>query len=306
MRAVEAEELRNELCEALQFAAPLTWETIRFTVQATVLTSTASTSVVNRDGTPGSLVLPDGFMRRVDEFRAACYEPGRGTWYSAAITLRGNSEPEIALYYDEKPDWGAWPHPWSYVRDLEFFPRDEEHVPGWLREQVELAAGHVPEEPDSRTSPRPEAEPAREDHNAAQQKEVLDQLTRTLLGALPEDWQRLVIEYRVVGRHSDARIGLVKHDDDQVHYWDPPLEAWHRFQDLRWAMCLEDRGTWFGAQYKLIRPDRFAVKYNWHSEPDFSSDPAPEEFALEQSRFPRAEAHQPPWYRAGLAKAAAL
>ncbi|ALG09687.1 hypothetical protein [Kibdelosporangium phytohabitans] len=301
---MEAEQLRNELCEALEFAAPMTWETIRLEVQATVVTSMASTSVVNRDGRPGSLVLPDGFMDKLRDYRAACYEPGRGTWYSAVIALRVDGEPDIALHYDEKPEWGVWPHPTSYVRDLELFPRDEEHVPGWLREQIELA-GPVPEKTGSHASAEPAAEPAGQQGNLLDQQEMLDRLTRTLLEALPANWQRLLIQYRVVGRHSDAGVGLVKDGDDRIHHWDPPREAWHRFQDLRRVMYVEGQGTWFGVQYKLIRPGRFDVKYNWNKEPGLEDAPAPEEFALEQSRFPRSEEHQPHWYRAGLARASA-
>lgn len=136
----------------------------------------------------------------------------------------------------------------------------------------------------------------------AGQKEVLDQLTLMLLDALPEDWQRVQIEYRVVGRHSDGRVGVVR-ADGVMRDWDPPLETWHRFQDLRRGMYAEGEGTWFGAQYKLDRPDTFNIKFNWDARPDFSSWPAPDQFELEQSRFPRVESHQPDWYRDGLAQA---
>jgi hypothetical protein len=136
----------------------------------------------------------------------------------------------------------------------------------------------------------------------AGQKEVLDRMTLMLLHVLPQDWQRLVIEYRVVGRHSVGRVGLTR-ADGVMRDWDPPLEAWHRFQDLRRVMYTEGEGTWFGAQYKLERPDRFKVQYNWSRKPDFVDEPTPDQFELEQSRFPRVESHQPDWYREGLAGA---
>lgn len=138
----------------------------------------------------------------------------------------------------------------------------------------------------------------------AQQKEVLDQLTITLLEALPEDWQRLVIEYRVLGRHSDARIGIYG-PDGSIRKWDPPLEAWHRFQDLRHGMYAEGEGTWFSAQYVLERPDKFSVQYNWDMEPNYNRQPPLEQILVEQERFPRVEGHMPDWYRAKLAQATA-
>ncbi|MDX8035624.1 hypothetical protein SK803_35940 [Lentzea sp. BCCO 10_0856] len=138
----EADQLLAELLEIMTLSTPLNWESARFAVQSTVLTDTSTASAVRKDGTRKSYAMPDVFSKKLDQFRAACYEPGRGTWYSAAITLRDGAEPDVQLYYDEKPEWplDAWPHPYSYVRDLEFFPRDDEHMPDWLREQVELAA----------------------------------------------------------------------------------------------------------------------------------------------------------------------
>lgn len=137
-----AEPLLAELLEIIELSTPLRWETARVSVQSTVLTSMWSLSVVTEDGTTKPATLQKAFSPKLAEFRGACYEEGRGTWYSAAITLHKGGEPDVRLYYDEKPEWrrGAWPHPGTYVRDLEFFPRDEEHLPDWLREQVDLAA----------------------------------------------------------------------------------------------------------------------------------------------------------------------
>ncbi|MEV6242192.1 hypothetical protein [Lentzea sp. NPDC051838] len=137
----EADQLLAELVDVMERSAPRDWESARFSVQSTVLTDTSTVSAVRKDGTRISYGMPDGFSTKVDRFRAACYRPGRGTWYSAVITIRDGADPDVRLYYDEKPEWrnNSWPHPYSYVRDLEFFPRDDEHMPDWLREQVELA-----------------------------------------------------------------------------------------------------------------------------------------------------------------------
>ena len=136
----DAERLLGELLEILELSAPLKWESVRFSVQSTVLTDTSTASAVKKDGTRTSYSVSEAFSTKLDEFRGACYEQGRGTWFSATITLQDGDEPDVRLNYDEKPEWpSAWPDPYSYVRDLEFFPRDDEHVPDWLREQVALA-----------------------------------------------------------------------------------------------------------------------------------------------------------------------
>lgn len=133
-----AERLLAELLEIIELSTPLRWATAEVTVWATILTSTWTMSAVNTDGTRTSRAPQKAFDRKVEEFRAACYVPGRGTWYSATFALTNGGEPDVRLRYDENPEWrSAWPHPHSYVRDLEFFPRDDEHIPGWLREQLD-------------------------------------------------------------------------------------------------------------------------------------------------------------------------
>lgn len=135
--------------------------------------------------------------------------------------------------------------------------------------------------------------------DAAQQKEELDGITATLIGALPPGWQKLAIEFRAVGRNIDVAVGVTGPDGNQ-RVWDPPAEVWRAFQRLRGGMYVENEGTWFSARYTLEPPSRFAIQYNHQNQPDFQPQPAPQEFATEQERFPRDAAYMPRWYRHGL------
>ena len=135
-----AEQLLEQLYEIIALSTPLKWQSIRVPVLSTVLTSMWTGYVQMKDGTHRSVALQNVFSERLDQFRGACYEPGRGTWYSATFDLDVDGARQVRLDFDEKPEWRAWPHPQTFVRDLEFFPRDDEHMPDWLREQIELAA----------------------------------------------------------------------------------------------------------------------------------------------------------------------
>lgn len=92
---------------------------------------------------------PQAVILLTEELREVMYHPPMGTWFSArwSITSVGptttGSAAEIStrvvFNYDQEPVW-SWPaHPGLYGLDLEKFPRDEEHVPRWLREKVNSA-----------------------------------------------------------------------------------------------------------------------------------------------------------------------
>lgn len=137
-----------------------------------------------------------------------------------------------------------------------------------------------------------------------QQNELLEQITATTVAALPAGWRQLVIDYRAVGRNIDVAIGFYDAGGVQ-RLWKPPTDLWRMFQRLRGGMYQVGEGTWFSARYSVEPPGRFRIQYNWRREPAFEPAPAAEQFAVEQERFPRAEAHMPDWYRERLAAARA-
>jgi hypothetical protein len=73
------------------------------------------------------------------------YEPRKGTWFGARFVIVRPGRYTVDFDYDNEPVFGHGldfkPVPMTYVNDLKWFPRDEEHVPGWLRLQIEEAGG---------------------------------------------------------------------------------------------------------------------------------------------------------------------
>ncbi|QYN22896.1 hypothetical protein [Amycolatopsis sp. DSM 110486] len=126
-----------EIATALGNAAPPGWAEIVLTVSATVVANDFALQVRMRDGSPGSMELPAPAKAAFRALRDEMYEPGRGTWFSAKVVLRPDSSPEFTYDLDGDPNW--WPplHPSAFTRDLEAYPRDDEHVPAWLRKLLD-------------------------------------------------------------------------------------------------------------------------------------------------------------------------
>ncbi|MFC3451004.1 hypothetical protein [Amycolatopsis speibonae] len=130
------DELTADITSALAKAAPGGWSRISLTVSATVLAYDYAVEVRLSDGGSGDIDLPAEVRGGFRELRTRMYEPGRGTWFSAKLVLTSGAAPVFTFNFDEDPKW--WPplHPTTFARDLEAFPRDEEHVPAWLRNLV--------------------------------------------------------------------------------------------------------------------------------------------------------------------------
>ncbi|MFC5336903.1 agglutinin cell wall attachment protein [Leucobacter denitrificans] len=101
------------------------------------------------DGTSGYALEPREASKLVRELREVMYRPGTGTWFSALWTLTkdasGVVSADVSFNYDEEPDWSRPIDPGLYGIDLEDFPRDEDHIPVWLREMLAEAEKNASE-----------------------------------------------------------------------------------------------------------------------------------------------------------------
>jgi len=69
------------------------------------------------------------------------YTPGKGTWFSMTLKVTPKGDGWEAGYnYTEKPVWGLGePVNDTYAQELYLFPRDEEHIPDWFKEEMKGA-----------------------------------------------------------------------------------------------------------------------------------------------------------------------
>ncbi|WP_018683729.1 hypothetical protein [Actinokineospora enzanensis] len=142
-----ADELVAAAAEALAGEVTPGWARITLTVSATVLAWDFAVEVRDRFGGFGDVgPIPAAVSEGYQELRDLGYEPGRGTWFSAKLVLEQGSAPQPSFDYDDDPRWLPELHPTTFVRDLETYPRDDKHIPEWLRrileEGMELERAH--------------------------------------------------------------------------------------------------------------------------------------------------------------------
>ncbi len=143
MSPPEQDQVLREVGGALLEVAPPNWSEIRYTIGATAeLTSTQLEALLD-DGSVLDLDPPGPVRRKLRELRTGMYQPGKGTWFTARYVIRRPTRYSVDFDYDNEPDFGSEigfdPVPLTYVNDLKIFPRDDEHVPGWLRQKIDEA-----------------------------------------------------------------------------------------------------------------------------------------------------------------------
>ncbi|VVJ15514.1 Uncharacterised protein [Amycolatopsis camponoti] len=137
------DELIPQIFDAVERVLPPKWRHATFRVWATVVAYQTELTVVMTDGSSPE-VAPPAVTNLLAALREAMYQPGRGTWFSAAFLLRAGEEPEATFNYDQDPRWFPELPPVAFARDLAAFPRADEWIPEWLRRVLADAAAMVP------------------------------------------------------------------------------------------------------------------------------------------------------------------
>ncbi|MFB9686383.1 hypothetical protein [Amycolatopsis plumensis] len=132
-----------------------------------------------------------------------------------------------------------------------------------------------------------------------EQSEILGEIAKTLMNAAPPNWERLTFEFMSIGKRAGVGLGATL--DNDTHQQVPvPRELSKPLSKLRRGMYAEGLGTWYSMDMVIDRPDRYRVHFNRDDEPPFQAPPAPDEYALDQERFPRTPENMPDWFRAKL------
>jgi hypothetical protein len=80
------------------------------------------------------------------------YEPGVGTWFTMTYELHSDGRFQAAFDYDTKPACAFIPE--AYASELARFPRDPEHIPAWLQDQLDRVPNlYMTIHPDPATRP---------------------------------------------------------------------------------------------------------------------------------------------------------
>ena len=129
-----------------------------------------------------------------------------------------------------------------------------------------------------------------------EQNQLVKQIGRAMLPALPPGWQRIRAEYRAAGRHIEVDLAFAG-PDGQWRPVRPPMDVVQLFGQLRAGMYEPVRGTWLSAVYEIEAPAAFSVDFNADDEPRWRNPPPVIGFQDELRTFPRQDERIPPWLR---------
>ncbi|MDI2029446.1 hypothetical protein QFW96_12525 [Saccharopolyspora sp. TS4A08] len=128
----------------------------------------------------------------------------------------------------------------------------------------------------------------------ATQQQLIQEIGRVIVRALPPGWHESTTEYRSLGGHVETVCRLIAPNGSAIPLAAPP-EAGPLFERLRRGMYQPDRGTWVSAVYRLQRPGSYAVDFNGDREPEWQTPPPPSARAEELRLHPRPAAATPQW-----------
>ncbi|MCQ1954694.1 hypothetical protein [Arthrobacter sp. zg-Y238] len=123
-------ELERDLARVLDESVPEGWQSLKFAALAAG-TVMESLTYVYRNGVEERANSKHAFSV-LDQLRELMYRPGYGTWFSLEMHIDNQGHVETHYNFDEQADWSFPLDNESYVEDQEQFPRDPEHIPGWL------------------------------------------------------------------------------------------------------------------------------------------------------------------------------
>ncbi|TDQ53741.1 hypothetical protein EV190_103192 [Actinorugispora endophytica] len=125
----------QEIGISLASASPDEWKKVHFQCDALVDTANVKFGVVrpgdSRDRTRPSMDV----SKKMRELRNGMYSQGKGTWLTDHhIATRPG---KYSIDYGTEPDFTIPPVAGSRKLDLQYFPRDDEHIPDWLRRKLQ-------------------------------------------------------------------------------------------------------------------------------------------------------------------------
>lgn len=133
------EQLTRAMATTLAGIAPAGWKRIDLKVLMTVGITDVSLTVVLRDGGSAEVQPVREIADIAAELRSRMYRPGHGTWFGMRFMMDPPGAYWVSYNTDFDPLWEPPIPAEAYAQDLAAFPRDEEHVPGWLRERLRPA-----------------------------------------------------------------------------------------------------------------------------------------------------------------------
>ncbi|WP_158566905.1 hypothetical protein [Actinomadura craniellae] len=137
---MEQDSILQNIGSALLGSAPNDWEEVHFRYNGLIDITTMSLEVTKMDGSQERLNPPDSAWQLTQDLRSGMYETRKGTWFSIHYIITRPARYSADFDYDNEPPFPFPVASGSFALDLQYFPRDDEHIPEWLRQKLEEAA----------------------------------------------------------------------------------------------------------------------------------------------------------------------
>lgn len=130
------QQLISQIATGIASDTPEPWDVIAYRTKVLLPYEQDLSYVTRPDGEIHRSLPPDEISELVSELRELMYRPNSGTWFTFSLTIRRAGGVDAAFDYDSKPEWSHPAEAVFYVQDLERFPRDDDHIPQWLVDEL--------------------------------------------------------------------------------------------------------------------------------------------------------------------------
>jgi hypothetical protein len=153
MAQAEQDQLTRQVGRALLSAAGPDWQQVRAEYRSAGRHIEVDVFVKGPDGAERMVRPPQEVVDGLGRLRQGMYRPGRGTWLSALYVLDPPSAFSAEFEPDTEPRWRRVPPPIGFADELRFFPREDDQIPGWLRQRAGLPPLQDPNQPAPEAGP---------------------------------------------------------------------------------------------------------------------------------------------------------
>ncbi|TCO26114.1 hypothetical protein EV652_1075 [Kribbella steppae] len=127
----------DAIARALTSGLPANWSEVTATYRATAPYAELDAEVIGPSGESGQVdPLPEGLESYFETLRLQMYQPGKGAWLTARVTITPEGRFSTDFDYETEPAWSIPVNVEIYVADLAEFPREDKYIPDWLREKT--------------------------------------------------------------------------------------------------------------------------------------------------------------------------
>jgi hypothetical protein len=115
---------------------PAGWRAVTAVYLATAPYAELDATVTGPAGEVPLEPLPEALEDDFETLRLQMYQPGKGAWLTARLTITPDGHFETDFDYDGEPGWSMPVDDGIYAEDLAEFPREDRYIPAWLRAKL--------------------------------------------------------------------------------------------------------------------------------------------------------------------------